>query len=145
MKSILFLLALGFVGLFNSTEAQNQVVKDSLSISKLLRLSEKLDFEGYEIKFKKVITDSRCPKNVMCVRAGEAEVLLSIYKKGSFIEDKKIRIDTSEYAIEANNLAFDTLNFKAYGFGLMPYPEGVVDLTNKDYQLEVVFQPKVLK
>ena len=68
---------------------QAQVVKDSLSISEVVRLHQQVAFKNYEIKFKKVITDSRCPKSVICVRAGEAEVLVSVYRNGDFVEDRK--------------------------------------------------------
>ena len=142
MKSILFTLIFCFVSLSYSIDAQVRVVKDSLSISKTVGYQQKVDFNGYEIKFKRVITDSRCPKSVMCVRAGEADVLVSIYKNGSFIEDKKIRIDASGYVMESNNLAFAAKDFKIYGFTLTPYPKDVNNIANEDYELEVVLKPK---
>ncbi|WP_296383638.1 hypothetical protein [Winogradskyella sp.] len=144
MKSILFTLIFCFASLFYTLEAQVQVVKDSLSISKIVGYQQKIVFEDYEIKFKKVVVDSRCPKNVMCVRAGEAEVLVSIYKNGNFIEDKKIRIDASGCVMESNNLAFNTKTFKIYGFALTPYPGGVNDIADKEYELEIVLKPKSL-
>ncbi len=143
MKSILFAIVFCVASFFS--EAQAQVVKDSLSFSKLVEFQQKVSFENYEVKFKKVISDSRCPKSVMCVRAGEADVLVSIYKNGNFIEDKKIRIDASGYVMESNNLAFDAKDFKIYAFGLKPYPGGVNDIADKDYKLELVFKPKRLK
>lgn len=141
MKSILFTLIFCTVSFLSNA----QVVKDSLSVSKIVGLQQKAIFNAYEVKFKSVITDSRCPKNVMCVRAGEADVLISIYKNGDFIEDRKIRIDASGFVMESNNLAFDAEDFKVYGFSLMPYPKGIEDISDKDYQLEIVFQPKSLK
>lgn len=145
MKTILVALAIFSVGFGNSVEAQNQIVKDSLSISEKLGLGDEVVFENYKVKFKTVLTDSRCPKSVMCVRAGEAEVILSVYLKGKFITDKKVRIDASSYVMESNNLAFDAEDFKIYGFSLSPYPDGIGDINDKDYLLEVVFKPKVLE
>ncbi|BAO75698.1 hypothetical protein WPG_1468 [Winogradskyella sp. PG-2] len=116
-----------------------------MSVITQIGIQEKANFNDYEIKFEKVITDSRCPKKVMCVRDGEAYVLVSIYKNGNFIEDKKIRIDASGYVMESNNLAYDAKDFKIYGFALTPYPEDTNDIKSKDYQLEVVFQPKRLE
>ena len=46
--------------------------------------------EYVTVKFIKVIQDSRCPKNVMWIRAGEAEVLIGIYKNGLLLEEKSI-------------------------------------------------------
>lgn len=145
MKTFSYIILFCFAFLFSELQAQTQVVKDSLSISKVVGLQEKAIFNAYEVKFKSVVTDSRCPKNVMCVRAGEAEVLLSIYKNGTFLEDKKIRIDASGFVLETNNLAFNTDEFKIYGFALSPYPDGVDDIDNKSYQLEIVFKPKGLE
>ena len=144
MRSILFTLIFCFASLFYTLDAQVQVVKDSLSITKIVGYQQKIDFEDYEVKFKKVIADSRCPKNVMCVRAGEADVLVSIYKNGSFIEDKKIRIDASGYVMESNNLALNAKDFKIYGFALTPYPRGVNDIADNYYQLEVLLKYKTL-
>lgn len=145
MKFNLLVLMFFFASLFYSLNAQAQVVKDSLSITKVVGYQQKVDFKDYEVKFKKVITDSRCPKNVMCVRAGEADVLVSIYKNGKFLEDKKIRIDASGYVMESNNLAFNAKDFKIYGFALSPYPEGVNDIIVEEYRLEVVFKSKRLE
>ena len=124
---ILFLFAFCIASfLFGAqTQAQTQVVKDSLSISKVVGLQQKVNYDDYEVKFKKVITDSRCPKSVMCIRAGDAEVLVSIYKNGSFIADKKIRIDASGYVMESTNLAFNANDILIYGFSLSPYPNSV--------------------
>jgi len=142
MKSTLLVLTVCMLSFFS--EAQTQIIKDSLSVSALINLGESIDFEDYKVKFKTVITDSRCPKNIMCVRAGEANVLVSIYKNGRFIEDKKIRIDASGYVMETNNLAFKADDFKIYGFDLSPYPTSVGDIDDKAYQLEIVFKPKRL-
>ena len=120
-------------------------MKDSLSTSKVVAFQQKWDFENYQVKFKKVIADSRCPKNVMCVRAGEADILVSIFKNWDFIADKKIRIDASGYVMESTNLAFDAKDFKIYGFSLTPYPIGTDSIDEKAYELEIIFQPKRLE
>ncbi|WP_299128599.1 hypothetical protein [uncultured Winogradskyella sp.] len=142
MKQILFVIAFIFTGFFQTVRSQNQIVKDSLSISNTISLDEKVGFGDYEVKFKKVITDSRCPKKVMCVRAGEADVLVSIYKDGMLLEDKKIRIDASGYVMESNNLEFKTNDFRIYAYSLTPYPDVIDTIKKKDYRLEIIFQPK---
>ncbi|WP_298753818.1 hypothetical protein [uncultured Psychroserpens sp.] len=138
--SITLLLSLAFI----SINAQTPFVKDSLSISTSVGFHQKVDFEDYEVKFKKLVSDSRCPKDVMCVRAGEAKVLVSIYKKGDFVLDKEITIHASGYVMEENNLAFNGTDFKIYGMTLKPYPKGTNSIPEQDYILDVVFQPKRL-
>ena len=143
MKSFLLACVLCLASFFS--EAQGEIVKDSLRFSTVISLNEKVDFEDYQIKFKNVITDSRCPKSVMCIRAGEAYVLVSIYKNGDFIEDKKIRIDASGYVMASTNLVLDAKDFKIYGFALTPYPVDTNDTLEKDYELEIVIKPKRLE
>jgi hypothetical protein len=143
MKSILFTLVFCVASFF--CEAQVQIIKDSLSVSKIVGFQQKAGFGNYEIKFKDVIADSRCPKSVMCVRSGEADILVSIYKNGNFIKDRKIRIDASGYVMESKNLAFNAEDFKIYGFDLTPYPNGVNAIVDKDYKLELVVKPKSLE
>ena len=142
MKFTLSFFVLCFTTFFWNADAQVQIVKDSLSSSKIVGFQKKIEFENYQVKFKKVIADSRCPKNVMCVRAGEAVILVSIYKNGDFLEDRKIRIDASGYVMESTNLAFDAKDFKIYGFSLSPYPTDTSTIDEKLYQLEIVFQPQ---
>ncbi|MFC0603314.1 hypothetical protein [Winogradskyella pulchriflava] len=142
MKSYLVAAIFCLTSIYCTLNAQSQVVKDSLSVAKIIGLNQKVSYGDYDVKFKKVITDSRCPKSVMCVRAGEADVLVSIYKRGKFIEDRKIRIDASGFVMETTNLAFNAEDFKIYGFGLTPYPEGVNEIIIEDYRLEVVFKLK---
>ncbi|WP_298900930.1 hypothetical protein [uncultured Psychroserpens sp.] len=142
MKKLVFLFVLSFA--CTSGHAQTPFSKDSLSISYFVGFQQKIDVENYEVKFKKLVSDSRCPKDVMCVRAGEAKVLLSFYKDGHFIEDKEVVIHASGYVMEENNLAFKTEDYKIYGMNLKPYPKGTNGIPEQDYQLEVVFQPKRL-
>ena len=144
MKLIVCVFVYTVFTLFGELHAQNQVVKDALSVTEIIGLQQKVRYGDYEVKFKKIITDSRCPKSVMCIRAGEADVLVSIYKNGDFIKDKLIRIDASGFVMETTNLAFNAEDFKIYGFNLSPYPEGINDVSEQDYKLEIVFQPKEL-
>lgn len=142
MRKGLFLLLCCIVGSFNALEAQNVVQKDSLSISEFVKLNEKVKFGTFQVEFNKVINDSRCPKDVMCVRAGEAFVEVLIYKDSKFIQKKKLRIDASGFVTASNNLAFYSEDLLIYGFSLTPYPDTSVETKEEDYQLEVVFQPK---
>ena len=41
------------------------------------------EVEGFSIKFEKVSADSRCPKGVECIVAGQADVVLSLDKSGT--------------------------------------------------------------
>ncbi|WP_299337863.1 hypothetical protein [uncultured Psychroserpens sp.] len=138
-------VSLLFFFVFSQTVfSQTGFTKDSLSVSRVISFQQKADFKDYQVQFKDVVSDSRCPKDVMCVRAGEAKVALSIYKEGVFIKDKEIIIDASGFVIEANNLAFDANDFKVYGMTLKPYPKTSKAIPKETYSIEVIFQPKTL-
>jgi hypothetical protein len=141
MKNLILPILLGIACIFKS-QAQTPFAKDSLSISSFISFQKKVDFENYQIKFKNVVSDSRCPKDVMCIRAGEAKVLLSIFKNGTYIEDKEITIDASGYVMEENNLAFTTDDFRIFGMNLKPYPQTKDGVSKTNYEIEIVFQPK---
>jgi hypothetical protein len=143
MKNLMLLILLSATSIFTS-QAQTSFAKDSLSVSSFISFQKKVDFENYQIEFKNVVSDSRCPKDVMCIRAGEAKVLLSIFKNGAYIEDKEITIDANGYVMEENNLAFITNDFKIFGMNLKPYPTSKASISETDYEIEIVFQPTIL-
>jgi len=134
-----------YVILFQTTlliAQQNGIIKDSLSVSKDLLINETMFFENIKISFSRVIQDSRCPKTVMCVRAGEADIELIINKESNISETIKTRIDASGFVSERNNLIAETDNYKLYAFSLSPYPTDSEPVDPKNYVLEVVIKPK---
>ncbi|WP_010230960.1 hypothetical protein [Gillisia marina] len=55
--------------------------KDSIvNFNAELDYGELFTFKNKSIQFKKVISDSRCPKDVTCIWAGEAKVLVAIWR-----------------------------------------------------------------
>jgi hypothetical protein len=143
MKTVTFIFLLIVSLTAHQSDAQQSVAKDALSISKSIGIGEQANFGDYSVVFDKVLTDSRCPKNTVCVRAGEAEILVAIYKKDIFLKNQKLSIDASGFVLESTNLAFSSNDFKIYGFGLTPYPINLDAIKNNDYVLELVFQPTV--
>lgn len=122
--------------------AQTQFVTDSLSVSTVIPFDKEANYKDYQVKFKKVISDSRCPKNVTCIRAGEAKVIVAIYKTNQFISEKELSIHASGYVMEETNLAFQAEDFKIYGMALKPYPKTDTNIAETGYELELVFQPQ---
>jgi len=80
--TVLLFLSLPFVSF-----AQETPVKVHSSI---LQAGELFNLGEVTVLFKEVISDSRCPKQVTCIWAGEAKVLLEIYENGKFLENKII-------------------------------------------------------
>ena len=89
------------------------------------------------IEFLKILSDSRCPKSVTCIRAGEAEVLVAIYKGKRRIGKKKLIFDASGVVTEQKNLLFSNDEVRIMGMGLFPYPEYPEKIADEAYTLEI--------
>ena len=77
-----------------------------------------MQFGDKSIKFKKVVSDSRCPKNVTCVWAGEVKILIEFY------EDGKLK---GEKIVPGSNNSFSEFSkseeLKISQLSVYPYPE----------------------
>lgn len=136
MKSIVFIIALLFSSL-GIAQDSTKVKAETPKIVTKLQLGKLMHFNDVDIKFIKVVTDSRCPKGVSCVWAGEAKVLVAIYKDGEEIEQKEIVFNTSnQYAgALANIFGSDSLNIT--GYTLSPYPEYGKKTKDEDYYIQL--------
>lgn len=94
-------------------------------------------FDDVSIEFAELISDSRCPKNVSCIRAGEAEVLVAIYKNGKFSHEKKLIFDASGLVLEKNVQLFSSDSLYIKGLALYPYPKGIKKINDTSYYLEL--------
>lgn len=118
MKKI-FLIAfvLGFSFLM---QAQQQKTTPPVIVQKVPLGKSISVHNDYSIDFLKVTEDSRCPKGVECVWAGQAKVLLLICKDGKEIEKKEVLLPnfSGEEPAEINV----TDSKKVYIYPLKPYP-----------------------
>ena len=103
----------------------------------IIGFNEVLDLGEVEIKFENVLNDSRCPKSVMCVRAGEVEILVSIFKNGKFIENRKL-ISSFMRTQQNTNLVYKGKDYHIYGWSVTPYPATPDTIKLEDYSLELV-------
>ena len=95
-----------------------------------LPLGEKvfLESENLLIRFDEVIEDSRCPKDVECVRAGEAICGIFIQYHGSPAEMVLIQPGSGA-------AASDFFIMYKFDFKLEPYPEEGKQIAESDYKL----------
>ena len=96
-----------------------------------------LAVDEVDIEFVKVIEDSRCPKNVNCVRAGKAVVLVNVYVHGNFIEEKRLEFYPSGISKESVNKLFNKDSLQITGLNLFPYPITTRKPPKEDYYLEL--------
>ena len=89
------------------------------------------------VKFIKVLSDSRCPKSVTCVQAGEAVALVGVYRGRKLIEKKKLVFPASGAVSMKTNLLFSDPEIRLSGMALLPYPEIPGKIPQKTYSLEI--------
>lgn len=91
-------------------------------------------FGNRSVKFIKVISDSRCPKGVTCVWAGEAKVLVEVYENGKVVGQKEVTI-----APGGKKHALLSMENKAVQvYGLNPYPVGNTSIKAEEYVLNLI-------
>ena len=96
-KKIHVLLLLILISSISFAQDSTNVKVETPKIVSKLVYGETLQINDIEIKFVQVLSDSRCPKNVTCVRAGEAVVLVDVFKNGKKIEQKELKFTPTSY------------------------------------------------
>ena len=110
--AVLLFLSLQFVSFAQETPVK--IHSSILQAGELFKLGE------VTVLFKEVISDSRCPKQVTCIWAGEAKVLLEIYENGKFLENKII---SSAGGNGIQQFSAAGILYNISGIQLLPYPE----------------------
>ncbi len=118
-----------------SLSAQDQ--EESRVFNSVLQGGEQIEFGDKSIRFIEVVSDSRCPKDVTCVWAGEAKVLIEIFEKGKLINKKLVVINP--YIIDEIPLQFSAGGgiYSITAFKLFPYPSTVSKKDTMVYTLEM--------
>src|SRR5690606_5995441 len=93
-------------------------------------------FEDTAIIFKRVIEDSRCPKDVDCIWAGQAKVLVAIKTNGTTSE-KELIFHGTNFGKESENTLFVSETKTYIGYSLSPYPETSIPKNQRTYSLEI--------
>lgn len=119
--------------LFLTTSVFSQVESGIASLG----FGDVAHFDTVSIEFVELISDSRCPKNVNCIRAGEAEVLVVVYKNGKFSHEKKLVFDASGVVNQEQLQLFNSEYLHIQGLALYPYPVGVGKIIDENYYLDL--------
>ncbi|CAN5338950.1 hypothetical protein BH23BAC2_BH23BAC2_16510 [soil metagenome] len=138
-----FLLFFGIILSTLNISAQQKDTPLSGIYSNVLQQGELMIFGNKGIKFKEVLSDSRCPAKVTCIWAGEATILLEIFENGNFLRE-------TEYTLNGGNNSLDfseeNILYHLSGMTLTPYP--TVEAKNKavipNYHLQIMVTEKYL-
>ncbi|MGA8852993.1 MAG: hypothetical protein WB492_02335 [Christiangramia sp.] len=93
---------------------------------------DQFSFGNKSMKFKEVVSDSRCPKNVTCVWAGEVKVLVEFFENGVYKGDKIISnsgISIAEF--------FEAEKLDIMGFSVSPYPVTARKIKPEEYTVNI--------
>jgi hypothetical protein len=82
------------------------------------------------IKFKSLVGDSRCPQGVVCVWAGNAEVILEVSKNEIALNTL---LDPKEKVVGDYNIQLQDV---------IPYPKAGEELKPEDYSVRIVVSKK---
>jgi len=105
-----------------------------------LQSGQAFSFNENAVCFKEVVSDSRCPKGVTCVWAGEARVLVDIYEDGKFKEEKMLIINGNNISI---NFSFGDKEYAISAPQLYPYPAANATISKGDYILDLQISEKL--
>ena len=95
-------------------------------------VGEAFNFGGKTIRFKEVVVDSRCPSDVTCIRAGEAKILIEIFRNGNLVGEEIISTQSQNFSLAK----FFQGNFSLDAVALLPYPKTSRKIKASDYQLQ---------
>jgi len=94
---------------------------------------------GTQVFIKEVISDTRCPEDVECIWAGEAQVLVSVYKNGKWMDENVLTFSAKNQdenkAWLAETLAIPLEKIKS--LMLLPRPKSGVKTPVKSYAIRV--------
>lgn len=126
--AILFLLTL-------SASAQEEA--EIVTYFTETQVGESFNFNERTIRFKEVIVDSRCPSDVTCVRAGEAKILVEIFKDERSLGKEIITLGANVNSFETSLAKFFEKDFDVEFLSLSPYPKTSRKIKASDYQLNL--------
>lgn len=128
-----------FLVLFFASCASTYFKENNLAVD-----TENVTCVNDEVGFKieKILSDSRCPEGVQCVRAGEVVLSLAVFKGNVKTEETKLIIDYKNF--EKNKAFFESKipleNKKIESIQILPNRVDGVKIEEKEYQLKLVFK-----
>lgn len=133
-----FILLVSCVLFSCASQKKNQAVNSlEINTENVQCYNEKIGF-----KIEKILSDSRCPKGVQCVRLGEVELLISVYHGNKKTEEKTLIIDYKHF--EENKLFFESHisleNKKTASISILPEKIAGEQIENHQYILKITFE-----
>lgn len=127
--SLFFFLLLG-------TTMAGQVNSEPLEYHFVLGVGDELLLGDQVIRFKSVLSDSRCPQSVQCIWEGEAELLFEFYEDGKKLGETSF---STLDRFQGDQLAqvFPGQPFYLSNLFLSPYPRSPGAIAVQDYKVRL--------
>ncbi|MFV8321954.1 hypothetical protein [Flavobacterium sp. LS2R12] len=129
---LLFLFILGTV-----TFAQNTKIEKV----KYVTIKQKVcpNQKGFQLVLKAIANDSRCPEGVTCIWAGEASVIVSVYKDSKLVEDHTMVFSMKNEQENKQWFAkyLPEKQKKIKNISVFPYPKEGVKINPKNYYVKI--------
>lgn len=136
MKHTLFLLSFCYISFISAQDSTKTKVETPKIITKLM-YGNTINIEGLDFKFVGTQSDSRCPKGVQCVWAGEVIATVNILKEGTVLERKRIVFSATSKAENLTGNIFSSEAFNVSGLSVGPYPEYRDKIKKEDYYINL--------
>ena len=79
---------------------------------------------GLRVRFDRVLSDSRCPADAICITAGEAVVAVAISRDGRPVEDVSLRTDGTGSQVVVGDWALSLTKLDPYPLASRPTAPG---------------------
>ena len=119
------------VSAFAKAQSQDSTQVEVPRILQKVFVEQAVNIDGEQIVLTEVLEDSRCPKNVECVWAGQAKVVIEITSETGKRLTKEIILKGSPVSLEGS----DGTQFVIRG--LKPHPKTSQKIDPADYHLLV--------
>lgn len=136
MNRIILITTLLFSSIIWAQDTTNVKIETPHIITKL-SYGQTLNHGVVNIKFIEVLQDSRCPKNVNCVWAGEVVVLVDIFENGKKSDQKKLTLSPTSHLQNLLGNLFTSEAVTITGFNVLPYPVSGVKTKVEDYYIQL--------
>jgi hypothetical protein len=134
MKIFILLIVINIFGFCTDSSVDPQNNSFTLSDTLMIKYQESLTEEDEEIsiKFEELISDSRCPVDVICVWEGDAELRFAF---SNTVETIKFNLHTA-----GNYFTKDTvvLGYHIKLLDLYPYPHSKKEVSKNSYEAKII-------
>jgi hypothetical protein len=136
MRSLLYFFTFLLTSIIYSQDSTKTHIETPKIITNL-PLGKTYKSSKIQIKFVDVLTDSRCPKDVTCVWAGQVVVLVDIMQDNTLIEQRELIFQPGKEDNKEWMLLFSSGDIKISAYDVLPYPKSRDKIKKEDYYLQL--------